>query len=172
MRSFHGSIVITLLLVGCSDRNESNDPLPKKTPPAPRIVESVPDEIRDAPVMVVMSGKMLEMEVDLRRNFMPRWPPEDSPMAALFKIRTTDSSELPPGIRADSAWVIDKDRAWVTSVAGVGSRIADASVLEVVGRGGPEWGPNIDVDVVLQLRDAQGQTCLLQAKEQKIVGAM
>jgi hypothetical protein len=37
-----------------------------------------------------------------------------------------------------------------------------------VARDGPKWGPGIEVDVVIRLRDAAGRHVLLQAREQLV----
>jgi hypothetical protein len=41
-------------------------------------------------------------------------------------------------------------------------------VLEVFAEGGPKWGPGIEVDVVVRLRDAAGKSWYLKARRQPI----
>ncbi|CRK56947.1 hypothetical protein [Alloactinosynnema sp. L-07] len=58
--------------------------------------------------------------------------------------------------------------AWVARP--VKEHPADVDVpFEVVARNGPEWGPDVSVDVVLQLSDAEGSIHLLRASNQLIV---
>jgi len=47
-------------------------------------------------------------------------------------------------------------------------RGAGAAAFAVVARNGPKWGPGVEVDVVVRLRDAAGHGVLLQAPGQLI----
>ena len=45
---------------------------------------------------------------------------------------------------------------------------SDSPVCEATARGGPKWGPDVFVDVVVRLTDKEGQHYLLQVAQQRV----
>jgi hypothetical protein len=119
-----------------------------------------------APSLVSIAGAPIRVQAFLNRDFMPISPPDGKPLVAVFRIQTADGSSIPASITADSAWVYNGATVWGTPV--VEEQPRNVSYFEVVARGGPKWGPGIEVDVVVRLRDGEGHTFLLRAPRQLI----
>ena len=119
-----------------------------------------------APRLVTMEGATVRAEASLWRDFQPSSPPDGRPLVAILRIQTADGSAIPSALSADSAWVYNGDAVWATTVLEEQPR--SVSYFEVVARNGPKWGPGIEVDVVVRLRDSAGRSMLLQAPRQFI----
>jgi hypothetical protein len=116
-----------------------------------------------APRLVSADGATLRLEAALWRDFQPSSPPDGKPLIAGLRVLTIDGASIPSTLRADSVWIYNGAAVWAASVTEEQSRSAGGSFFEVVARNGPKWGPGIEVDVVVQLRDAAGHALLLQA---------
>jgi hypothetical protein len=121
-----------------------------------------------APRLVAISGATVRVEASLWRDFAPSSPPDGKPLVAILRIQTVDGTPIPPTLTADSAWVYNSAQVWAAAVLEEHLRSAGASFFEVVARNGPKWGPGIEVDVVVRLRDAAGRAVLVQAPRQLI----
>ncbi len=128
----------------------------------------VTSELRNAPEEVPAEGVTVRLETYLWRDFQPIAPPDGQPLIAVLRVKTVDGASIPAALRADSVWILNGDLAWAAAVREEWSREADPPFFEVVGRDGPKWGPGIEVDVVIRLRDAAGHAILLQARAQLI----
>ncbi|CAF1317417.1 unnamed protein product [Didymodactylos carnosus] len=117
---------------------------------------------------VSVGGKELLLETYIWRDFMPICPKDGTPMIAILKICTINSSPFPADVQADLAWIVYGTQAWAIHVLEERPRTCERTYLRVVGRDGPKWGPRISVDVIVQLRDAQGKTFLLPAYSQTV----
>jgi len=128
----------------------------------------VTSELRNAPQEVPAGGVTVHLETYLWRDFQPIAPPDGQPLIAVLRVKTVDGASIPAALRADSVWILNGDLAWAAAVREEWPREADPSFFEVVARDGPKWGPGIEVDVVVRLRDAAGHSILLQARAQLI----
>lgn len=134
--------------------------------------------LSQAPAQASLNGKEFQLKTHLWHDFMPRIVPDGyvetstipgSPMLALLEIGTAGRGQFPANIRAKLAWIIlDESQVWETAVAEEMPRSSSDSVLRVMARKGPKWGPHINVNVVVQLVDDKDNTVLLQAKHQPI----
>ena len=120
-----------------------------------------------APPVVSLAGTTVRLETHLWRDFQPISPPDGKPLAVVLRLITIDGAPIPAALHADSAWVVNGGLVWATALTEE-PRIPSASYLDVVGRGGPKWGPGIEVEVVAQLRDAGGHSVRLRARRQLI----
>jgi hypothetical protein len=68
----------------------------------------------------------------------------------------------------DAAWVVLGDAIWNAQPVEERPRESGSPSLEVVGRNGPKWGPDVSVDVIVQVRDERNATYRLQARQQPI----
>jgi len=116
-----------------------------------------------APRLISLDGATLRLEASLWRDFQPISPPDGKPLIAGLRITTVDGAPIPSTLRADSVWIYNEAAVWAASVREEQPRSAGAPFFEVVARNGPKWGPGIEVDVVVQVRDAAGRAFLLQA---------
>jgi hypothetical protein len=114
-----------------------------------------------------VGGAIIRLEPYLWRDFQPISPPDGKPLIAVLRVRTTNGAAITPGLRADTAWVVNGPTAWVAAVI-LEHASSDSTYFEVVAREGPKWGPGINVDVVLRLHDASGAPVFLRANAQPI----
>jgi hypothetical protein len=121
----------------------------------PPTLVPAPPEVRNAPEQLSIGGATVRVETYLWRDFQPIAPPDGRGLIAVLRIKDVSGSAVPT-LHADSVWIINGDVAWVAAVVQEQPQ-TDTSHFEVVVREGPKWGPGIDVDVVLLLRDASGQ---------------
>src|SRR4051812_26206797 len=80
------------------------------TPTAP--IGPIPPEIVDAPSEIVVGNATLRLTVYPWRNFQPSTSP-DTRLMTQFQI-TVSTGSLPPGLRADKAWLVRENEAWIT----------------------------------------------------------
>jgi len=158
----HRSLALTALLWTLASACASDGAL---GPPA---LVPITSDLRKAPQQTTLGGVTLQLETYLWRDFQPITPPDGEPLIAVLRVHSIDGASIPAALQADSAWIINGDLAWATAVREERSRGADPSFFEVVGRDGPKWGPGIEVDVVVRLRDGAGRQVLLQARGQLI----
>ena len=130
--------------------------------------------LTSAPQQASMDGKEYRLETSIWRDFMLICEGSGRPMIAILKIKTVDSSPFPPDIKADLAWIIygknEDAQIWETHVIEEQPRESDVArnYIRVTARNGPKWGPHVNVDVVVQLKNLKRQVALLQATDQKI----
>lgn len=124
-------------------------------------------DLAAVPTCVSVEGVSLAIEAYLWRDFQPISPPNGQPLIALVRVRPLGSVALPADLSAERIAIIHEQMAWVARP--VKERPANVDVpFEVVARNGPKWGPGVSVEVILQLSDAEGGTCLLRVSNQLI----
>ena len=131
-------------------------------------VDMTPEKLRSAPESVTIEGRELALRTYMWRDFMPISPPGGHPLIAVFWIYSVDSTALPTGLTADAAWVVNGDRVWDTFFESEGTPQPKPYELERIARDGPNWGPHIEVDAVVRIRESDGTTHLLRAASQSI----
>jgi hypothetical protein len=149
-----GFIAIACIVTGACDQ------LPTLVPAS--------SEFRNAPEEVSLGGASIQLDTYLWRDFQPIAPPDGKPLVAALRIHTVDGGSISATLHADSVWILSGDLAWAAALVEERPRESGASFFDVVAREGPKWGPGIDVDVVVGLRDAAGHRVLLQARRQPI----
>ena len=125
-------------------------------------------ELRDVPEQVAVGGLSVRLETYLWRDFQPVAPADGRPLIAALRVVTTDGSPIPATLHANRAWVIMDGTAWVASVREEQGRLPGSAFFEVVARDGPKWGPEIAVDVVIELGASTEGPILLGARAQVI----
>jgi len=126
-----------------------------------------PSELATAPTTVSVSGKSLTLGTYLWRDFQPISPPDGKPLIAVLRVTTDDGTNVPATVRADMVWVLYGTEIW-SAVPQERLRSDTAPVYEAAAHDGPKWGPGVNVDVVIRLRDANGRALLLRAPDQPI----
>ena len=131
-------------------------------------------ELRAAPEAITIGDRKLVLQADLWRDFMPISPPDGKPLIAVLKLKTTDAARFPEGVAVESVWIVNGEEVWSAAAKEVRKPNDDVSegpgpsTMEICVRNGPKWGPGIKVDVVIGVKDAQGQLHLLKAPGQDI----
>jgi hypothetical protein len=126
------------------------------------------DQLAAAAETVEVGGVEVSLVPYLWRDFMPPTPAEGSDMMAAITVKTTDGSPVPTGLELARVYVVNGDEVWVSNFFSEGPPGQPPSQVEEVARGGPRWGPAIDVDVYVKLDDGTGATTYLAARAQPI----
>ncbi|MFF4361645.1 hypothetical protein [Streptomyces sp. NPDC001604] len=122
-------------------------------------------ELAAVPAVISVQGSALRITTHLWRDFVPMSLPGGKPLVV---VEAVEATQLPAGLAATRIAVVHERRVWVApSVEEQPSRRTDKR-FEVISRGGPVWGPEVAVDVMLQLQDAAGRTHHLRTPEQMI----
>jgi hypothetical protein len=145
--------VLLLALVtapGCGSPTSSN---PEPQPPQIPITE-----LRSAPETLVVSDAPVTVAVYLSRDFMPTVPPtpEGSPLGAGVQLRAPGRNDLPTLVGAAYIWVLNGDAVWSKVLRRVDYGSQPDQLDWVAGDGGPRWGPDVFVDVVVGAKDREG----------------
>ena len=146
-------LVFLGLLAGCSDAPTAS-------------IGQVQPEIVGAPIEIVVGNATLRLNIYPWRDFQPGTS-TDTRLMTQFQIAVGTGS-LPSGLRAEKAWVVRENEAWIT-IPGQEAPPSRASRVEYMSRGGPTWPVGTLVTGVLQLRDAANNSYLLRSSAQAIV---
>jgi hypothetical protein len=142
--------------IGCGNSQDTNEE-----------TASEPSEVKEllaAPQTVTIQGITFALEAELWRDFMPISPPEGKPLAALVMVTAAGTGEFPPSLLVDRLWVIHGQEVWETEFSGEKIPLdpAHRNQLKKMARGGPKWGPGIEVDVVVRIVDSSKNTTFLR----------
>ncbi len=104
------------------------------------------------------------------RDFQPISPSDGKPLIAIFWVYSADSTALPAGLMADAAWVVSGESVWDTYFTDEEPPPSEQQPYQLheIAREGPKWGPGIEVDAVVRLRDGNGEVYLVRAPSQYI----
>jgi len=140
------------------------------------IIFETPSEIEkllSAPDIIEIKGRTYILEAFLSRDFEPPQEPGGSPLRAVIEIVAKDSLPFPTSVDADSIWVIREEREiWREELEVSGENPREGNRMRKYAEGGPKWGPDIFVDVVVRVIDKESDVnYLLRAPHEKIVGS-
>jgi hypothetical protein len=109
------------------------------------------DELLKSPQKIEIGNREFVLSAYLWRDFMPISPPGGRKMIAVVKVIASDSSSFPKSIDAERMWIINDDQVWSTKFSE--TQFDGEYELVKVARDGPKWGPGIEVDVIVELKD-------------------
>lgn len=126
------------------------------------VVDATPQVLQAAarvPEQVDVLGETLTIKSEAWRDFMPGMGtlPQGSPLMVHIEVKSTERGRFPPLLVPEWVAVIHGGRIWMTP--GVIEHLSygrNSDSYVVMARHGPLWGPGIEVDVLLQLRDRDG----------------
>lgn len=129
------------------------------------------EEWRSASEEVEIAGRGYRLKAELWLDRMPIQ--RDRPLHARVLLSAADGNPLPAGLEADRLWVARGEEVWETLLTDDSSTTRPAGStppleLERIARDGPNWGTALPVDVVLQVRTAEGETHRIKASAQPI----
>lgn len=126
--------------------------------------------LKDIPDTLSIGNKSLILKTEMWRDFQPISPANGKPLIAIFRIITTDSTDLPEGIQADAAWIICNDEIWDTYFTEEEAPEYEVQPYQLykIARNGPKFGPNIYVTVVVRIIDNMDISYFLKAENQYI----
>jgi hypothetical protein len=125
-------------------------------------------ELKAVPVQVEHSGQTYQLETYLWRDFMPMAPPGGKGLVAIARLVEVESKPISQGTTLDYLWVIHGDEVWATEFSDESRPSGPAFKQEAVARDGPQWEPNVEVEVVVGWHDSTGGFHLVRAAGQKI----
>lgn len=131
---------------------------------------SVPSEISlkdllGAPEIIHVDGRDIKLETEIYLNLQPIV--SDHPMIAMANIQTTDSTEFPDFVYPVCMYIIKGNEIWKSFFSLDNPGKPQPFVKSVIARGGPYWGPGINVDAVVGLM-AGDKYLLIKATRQPI----
>lgn len=123
----------------------------------------------EVPEQVDVFGETLLIDPYLWRDFQPgpRASAGGSPLMAGVRVKTAAPDVFPPILRPECIAVVNGDLVWVTH--GIIDHLSWYNRSEFnyqvnAGRHhGPKWGPHVNVDVLVQLRDRQHRAYCIRA---------
>ena len=124
------------------------------------------NELLAAPEQVDIDGHSFELEARLARDIMPNpLEPEGGDLLAGAYIWSIND-DWPAWLDADHIWVIHNDEIWDEKlVDGTGGPTVPDLLIKSAKSEGPKWGPDIYVEVVVQLIDEYGEKHLLRESD-------
>jgi hypothetical protein len=125
-------------------------------------------DLRAAPLSIDVGGQQLVLSPYLWRDFQPVAPADGQPLIAVLRVQASGNAPVSNTIRVDAVWVVFGDEVWATAISEERAPSSTQPFYEAVVRNGPKWGPGVNVEVVVRVRDRQGSARLLRAANQPI----
>ncbi len=127
-------------------------------------------ELMSSPETVTIGNNNLVLETYIWRDFMPVRGGNDgdgngSGMFCVSKLTEVDGAPILSTIELIKHYVIKGDEIWTADYVEV--RKDRDHILEGVVKEGPKWGPDIEVDVVIEFENS-GTTYRILAASQRI----
>ena len=135
---------------------------------SPAGTEPVPADVSAAPLQATVSGTPVTVTAYAWRNMMPGDGSLDRRLAVSLTLHPVNGTRWPANTSVQRAWVIRNDQAWVASE--FETQNTGGNDLQVVTRGGPLWPVGDAVEVVVELRDANGAMVKLKSTRVTIEG--
>ena len=147
----HNSAAITLflifLLVGCSHYSI--------------------DELLSSPEALEIDGREYTLKAALWRNFFPPSPPTG--LYGIVYIIASDSLQFLSSLDVHHLWVIMDNDVWDTDLIDQHIPADQPYILQAKTESeGPDWGPEIYVNAVVEISDGDDNLYLLRADSQLI----
>lgn len=105
-------------------------------------------QLASAPETLDLPEQDYHLETELWRDFMPISPPDGKPLIAV--VRLVSDAPIPDNVKLVYLWVVSDGRVWATKFAE--EPVVSGNTIQGVARGGPKWGPDISVDVVVAVK--------------------
>ena len=164
------ALVVALLLAPCSCAPEPalmEAATPLSVTDAEPEVEPTAAMLPEIPESVNIGAAEYRFDAYLWRDFMPISPPDGKPLLCSIQVKEVGSKTFAPGVTAEHLWVFHEAEVWSTPFSDE-ERPSGGNILDKMARGGPNWGPGVNVDVVVALRDVGGRRHLLRRVQQPI----
>ena len=128
------------------------------------------NQLLSAPDTITVEDKQLYLTTWLYRDFASKnyWSYETLFVGCF--ISSTDRKHINDLISVETVWIVYKNQVWHSQLKEMvmpPQAIWPELAMESVDRG-PKWGPNVYVDVIINVIDKKGNTKLLRAPNQLI----
>lgn len=125
------------------------------------------DELKAAPLSVLIDGREVALSAYLRREFAKSPAQDGEPLTADFTVVALDGKPFPAGLRFDAAWVLRGQELWRVPPLTTRGENRGSPELRASATGGPRWGGR--TNAVVRLIDRDGRAVLLAAPGRDIV---
>lgn len=139
-------LALLLALTGCSFSST-----------APRLTLQ---DLLETPTILVVSNRLVALEPSLWRDLMPGPGPSVRPLTARVHVPADAGA-----IVLTQIWVINGAEVWSAGL----SRVPGTE--DWMAQGGPEWGPGVSVEVVVQVRLPDRRTARVRLSAVPITAA-
>lgn len=117
-----------------------------------------------SPTTLNLDGALLNLEATVWRDFMPPTEPNGSPMISTLQLHLVSGTDLLSQIHLVRQYIIYNNEVWAADLFDVG---VNGSYIQGTSSGGPKWGPDVTVDVVLEFT-YNNHSYKIQAPDQTI----
>jgi len=158
MTSIKNFFSLTLLLLGlfaCEKKDEIQ----------PGLKDNQIAALQASPEMINLNNKLLIIESEIWRDFMPPGDGSGSPLMVRVVLSERNQRLIDKSISLEKVYLINQDKLWSKSFDSTDS--SSPYQLSGTARSGPKWGPDIKVDLICEFT-FQGETYRLIAKDQEI----
>jgi hypothetical protein len=156
MISLRRFLVVLVLSAACSNSFE------------PAASEPTPADVLTAPFQLTFGGTTVALSASAWRDMMPG-NGLDRRLVVILTLSTSSKAPWPTSRTTGRAWIIHGAESWVTTPVQEEQTTLPTG-FSVTARGGPLWPVGDSMDVVLELKDAQGGIQRLRAPRQVIGG--
>ncbi len=146
------ALCIVVVFPGCSD-----DP----ANPA----DSTP-QLSAAPTEITIAGARYNLEIVLAwRDFQPISPPDGQPLIVIGRAVRLDSLPITDSLQIPRVFAVFKNEIWDTKPTGESVPGNPPFALSFVLRGGPKWGPGVNIDIIAVIEEASHRSHLLRVDD-------
>lgn len=157
-------LAAALLLAGCGTATPSATGHVGPTgSPAASATTSLAERLRDAPEVLTLGDREYEVRASLTGG---------AALVATIEVLERNGQPIPADLKLDYLWVINDSDVWATAFGQEPLPTLLPSQIMGIARNGPSWEANIQVDVVVALRQGDGPQQLLRASGQTIQAAL
>lgn len=123
-------------------------------------------QLTSAPETLDLPQQDYRLETYLSRDFMPVSPSDGRPLRASVTLVSADRQPIPGDVKLIYIWIVNGDRVWSTKFSDK-PIVSDYAIQRLAG-GGPKWGPDISVEVIVGVTIGSSELRLVRASAQPI----
>lgn len=122
------------------------------------------DELKSSPTTVSINGSTLTLDAYVWRDFQPPTETNGKPMASKVQLNQISGNDILADIHFVRQYVVNGNDVWAADIFNIG---VNGSYVQGTSTGGPKWGPDINVDIILEFT-YNGKTYKIQSPNQNI----
>jgi hypothetical protein len=122
-------------------------------------------ELRSSPETLTIGDNNLVLRTYLWRDFQPVAEKDGSKLMCINKLTDVDNLTIVNTIALRKQYVVNGNEIWTANYIEIRNYVD--YIIEGYARGGPKWGPNIEVDVICEFENS-GTIHRILAKSQPI----
>ncbi|MGQ0646508.1 MAG: hypothetical protein ACT4P7_02995 [Gemmatimonadaceae bacterium] len=119
------------------------------------------DWLRGVQLSLPGAAAPLTLEAEAWRSFQPPSTSRGDPLIVIARL--TSTAPIDPAVQLDTLYIARDQEVWIGVAREEQPRAASATMVEFVGRNGPNWRPGGSIDVVARVVRPDGTFALLRA---------